>query len=97
MAGKEGLSNDMIMKKSVLLVLMVLVAVRVAAQDPDSLAIAAADSLYHELSSATIMAERPVVKVDRGALVYDLPRILEKTPADNAFEAIGKLIKSLIE
>ena len=91
MAGKEGLSNDMIMKKSVLLVLMVLVAVRVAAQDPDSLAIAAADSLYHELSSATIMAERPVVKVDRGALVYDLPRILEKTPADNAFEAIGKL------
>ena len=55
MAGKEGLSNDMIMKKSVLLVLMVLVAVRVAAQDPDSLAIAAADSLYHELSSATIM------------------------------------------
>ena len=91
MAGKEGLTNDMIMKKSVLLVLMVLVAVRVAAQEPDSLAIAAADSLYLELSSATIMAERPVVKVERGALVYDLPRILEKTPADNAFEAIGKL------
>ena len=91
MAGKEGLSTDMIMKKSVLLVLMVLVAVRVAAQEPDSLAIAAADSLYLEITSATVMAERPVVKVDRGALVYDLPRILEKTPADNAFEAIGKL------
>ena len=37
------------------------------------------------------MGEIPVVKVDKGALVYDLPRILEKTPADNAYEAIGKL------
>lgn len=37
------------------------------------------------------MGEIPVVKVDKGALVYDLPRILEKTPADNAFEAISKL------
>ncbi len=70
---------------------MALAVVRVAAQEPDSLAIAAADSLFLELSSATVTAERPVVKVDKGALVYDLPRILEKTPADNAFEAIGKL------
>ena len=70
---------------------MALVAVGLAAQEPDSLAIAAADSLYLELTSATVTAERPVVKVDKGALVYDLPRILEKTPADNALEAIGKL------
>ena len=70
---------------------MALAVIRVAAQEPDSLAIAAADSLYLELTSAMVTAERPVVKVDKGALVYDLPRILEKTPADNAFEAIGKL------
>ena len=70
---------------------MALAAVGLAAQEPDSLAIAAADSLYLELTSATVTAERPVVKVDKGALVYDLPRILEKTPADNAYEAIGKL------
>ena len=70
---------------------MALAAVGLAAQEPDSLAIAAADSLYLELTSATVTAERPVVKVDKGALVYDLPRILEKTPADNALEAIGKL------
>ena len=79
------------MKKILLFVCMALAAVGLAAQEPDSLAIAAADSLYLELTSATVTAERPVVKVDKGALVYDLPRILEKTPADNAYEAIGKL------
>ena len=79
------------MKKILLFVCMALAAVGLAAQEPDSLAIAAADSLYLELTSATVTAERPVVKVDKGALVYDLPRILEKTPADNALEAIGKL------
>ena len=70
---------------------MALAAFGLAAQEPDSLAMAAADSMYLELTSATVAAERPVVKVDKGALVYDLPRILEKTPADNAFEAISKL------
>ena len=78
------------MKKILLFVCKALAAVGLAAQEPDSLAIAAADSLYLELTSATVTAERPVVKVDKGALVYDLPRILEKTPADNALEAIGK-------
>ena len=79
------------MKKIVLMFCMALAAFGLAAQEPDSLAMAAADSLYLELTSATVAAERPVVKVDKGALVYDLPRILEKTPADNAFEAISKL------
>ena len=73
-------------------VLLTLMAVNAAAQEPDSLAsYAAADSLYHELSEAVVVGEIPIVKVDKGALVYDLPRILEKTPADNAFEAISKL------
>ena len=73
------------MKKIVLMFCMALAAFGLAAQEPDSLALTAADSLYLELTSATVAAERPVVKVDKGALVYDLPRILEKTPADNAF------------
>ena len=73
-------------------VLLTLMAVNAAAQEPDSLAsYAAADSLYHELSEAVVVGEIPIVKVDKGALVYDLPRILEKTPADNAFEALSKL------
>ena len=79
------------MKKIVLMFCMALAAFGLAAQEPDSLALTAADSLYLELTSATVAAERPVVKVDKGALVYDLPRILEKTPADNAFEALSKL------
>ena len=80
------------MKRYMLWVLLTLIAVNAAAQEPDSLAsYAAADSLYLELSEAVVVGEIPIVKVDKGALVYDLPRILEKTPADNAFEAIGKL------
>ena len=81
------------MKRYLLLFfLLTLIATSAGAQEPDSLAYyAAADSLYLELSEAVVVGEIPVVKVDKGALVYDLPRILEKTPADNAFEAIGKL------
>ena len=72
--------------------LLTLIAASAGAQEPDSLVYyATADSLYHELSEAVVVGEIPVVKVDKGALVYDLPRILEKTPADNAYEAIGKL------
>ena len=80
------------MKRYMLGVLWTLIAVNATAQEPDSLAsYAAADSLYLELSEAVVVGEIPIVKVDKGALVYDLPRILEKTPADNAFEAISKL------
>ncbi len=70
---------------------MAVTTFNVSAQEPDSIAVAAADSLFLELSAATVVWERPVVKVDRGALVYDVPRILEKMPADNALEAIGRL------
>ena len=81
------------MKRSlVLFLVLTLIAASAGAQEPDSLVYyATADSLYHELSEAVVVGEIPVVKVDKGALVYDLPRILEKTPADNAYEAIGKL------
>ena len=81
------------MKRYLLLFfLLTLIAASAGAQEPDSLVYyATADSLYHELSEAVVVGEIPVVKVDKGALVYDLPRILEKTPADNAYEAIGKL------
>ena len=85
-------TNENNMKKTLLFACMALAAVNLAAQEPDSLAYyAAADSLFLELSEATVVGEIPVVKVNKGALVYDLPRILEKTPADNAFEAISKL------
>jgi hypothetical protein len=46
------------MKKILLFVCMALAAVGLAAQEPDSLAITAADSLYLELSSATVTAGR---------------------------------------
>jgi hypothetical protein len=90
MAGKDGLIF-IDMKRILLLACIAISAARVAAQNPDSLSVAAADSLFLKLSEATVVGEIPVVKVDKGALVYDVQRILEKTPADNAFEAIGKL------
>ena len=68
------------MKRYLLLFfLLTLIAASAGAQEPDSLVYyATADSLYHELSEAVVVGEIPVVKVDKGALVYDLPRILER-------------------
>ena len=54
------------MKRYMLWVLLTLMAVNAAAQEPDSLAsYAAADSLYHELSEAVVVGEIPIVKGGR--------------------------------
>ena len=90
MAGKDGLLK-FDMKRILFLLCLASSAAVAAAQEPDSLSVAVADSMFMELSQAVVTGEIPVVKVDKGALVYDVPRILENTPADNAYDAIGKL------
>jgi hypothetical protein len=49
------------------------------------------DSLFMELPEVMIKGERPVVKSEDGKLVYDLPRLVEKLPVDNAYDAIKEL------
>lgn len=38
-----------------------------------------------------VKGERPVVKAERGKLIYDLPRMVERLPVNNAYEAVKEL------
>ena len=46
------------------------------------------DSLFQQLPEVLVKGERPVVKAERGKLVYDLPRMVERLPVNNAYEAV---------
>lgn len=49
------------------------------------------DSLFMNLPEVMITGERPLVKADQGKLTYDLPRLVEQLPVDNALDAIKEL------
>ena len=49
------------------------------------------DSLYRTLPEVMITGERPVVKATQGKLVYDLPRLIQDKPVDNAYDAVKEL------
>lgn len=61
------------------------------AQAQDDANNAYVDSLFQQLPEVMIRGERPVVKAERGKLVYDLPRLLDKLPVSNAYEAVKEL------
>ena len=46
------------------------------------------DSLFQQLPEVLVKGERPVVKAERGKLIYDLPRMVERLPVNNAYEAV---------
>lgn len=49
------------------------------------------DSLYRTLPEVMITGERPIVKAVQGKLVYDLPRLIQNLPVDNAYDAVKEL------
>lgn len=49
------------------------------------------DSIIHNLPEVMVKGERPMVKVKGSALVYDIKRITEKKPVDNAYDALKEL------
>lgn len=49
------------------------------------------DSLYRTLPEVMITGERPIVKAQQGKLVYDLPRLIQNLPVDNAYDAVKEL------
>lgn len=60
-------------------------------QAQDDISYAYMDSLFQELPEVLVKGERPVVKAEKGKLVYDMPRMIEKLPVNNAYEAIKEL------
>ena len=49
------------------------------------------DSVIHSLPEVMVKGSRPLVKVERGKLVYDLPHIIEKRDVDNIYDAIKEI------
>ena len=49
------------------------------------------DSLYYSLPEAMVTGDKPIVKADKGKLIYDLPHIIKDLPVDNVFDAIKEL------
>ena len=49
------------------------------------------DSIFRELPEVMITGERPVVKAAQGKLVYDVPRLINNLPVDNAYDALKQL------
>ena len=46
------------------------------------------NKLYKNLPEVVVKAEKPIVKIVQGKMVYNMPNLLEKFPADNAYEAL---------
>ncbi len=79
------------MKRIYLLFTMIGIGLtHLCAQSQDSLDIYI-DSIYHELPEVMIKGERPIVKATQGKLVYDIPRLINDLPVDNAYDAIKEL------
>ncbi len=49
------------------------------------------DSLFQQLPEVLVRGERPVIKAEKGKLIYDVPRIIEKLPVTNAYEVLKEL------
>lgn len=62
-----------------------------SAQAQDDVNYTYMDSLFQQLPEVLVRGERPVVKAERGKLVYDMPRMLRELPVNNAYEAIKEL------
>ena len=46
------------------------------------------NKLYKNLPEVVVKAEKPIVKIVQGKMVYNMPNLLKKFPADNAYEAL---------
>lgn len=76
------------MKNLLLLIVFLPAWGNACAQTADSLRI---DSVMYSLPEVMVSGERPMVKAEGGALVYDLPHMVEKKGVTNIFDALKEL------
>ena len=48
-------------------------------------------SMFRNLPEVMIKGSHPIVKVERGLLLYNMPLLLKQLPADNAYEALTRI------
>lgn len=66
-------------------------AVTMSAQETETKDTLSMERIVHDLPEVLIKGSRPAVKAERGMLTYNMPLLLEKLPADNAYEALMRL------
>ena len=49
------------------------------------------NSMFRNLPEVMIKGSRPIVKAERGSLLYNMPLLLKQFPADNAYEALTRI------
>lgn len=49
------------------------------------------EQLLQNLPEVMVKGERPIAKIERGLLSYNMPLLLERIPADNAFGALANI------
>ena len=49
------------------------------------------ETMMHNLPEVMVKGSRPIVKVERGMLSYNMPLLLKQLPADNAYEALTRI------
>ena len=49
------------------------------------------NSMFRNLPEVKIKGSRPIVKAERGSLLYNMPLLLKQFPADNAYEALTRI------
>lgn len=49
------------------------------------------ESMMHNLPEVMVKGSRPIVKAERGMLLYNMPLLMKQLPADNAYEALTRI------
>ncbi|MBE6232831.1 MAG: signal protein, partial [Bacteroidales bacterium] len=75
------------MKRTLFIIVFTALCLNAVAQSQDE----KLDSLYYSLPEAMVTGDKPIVKADKGKLIYDLPHIIKDLPVDNVFDAIKEL------
>ncbi len=71
--------------------LLVLSTQSLSAQSANSSDSIDINQLYKNLPEVVVKAQKPIVKLVQGKMVYNMQNLLEKIPADNAYEALTRI------
>ncbi len=77
--------------KFLVTIVLFLSAQTLSAQSADNNDSIDINMLYKNLPEVVVKAEKPIVKLVQGKLVYNMQNLLEKLPADNAYEALTRI------
>ncbi len=79
------------MQRLPLLLLLFLPRMAIAQETHETDSIGDDAAMFDSLSTVVISGERPIARMERGKLVFDMGRLQEELPAENAYELIGHI------